>query len=112
MTSSASERRAVELERKLAQIHLLVFDVDGTLTDGHVVYQGGEETCVFHVHDGQGIVWLLEAGLVVAWISGRGSDAVVRRARELGVEELQLRVADKASAMSELQRRRNRWAFL
>jgi 3-deoxy-D-manno-octulosonate 8-phosphate phosphatase (KDO 8-P phosphatase) len=94
------------LARILAEARLLVLDVDGTLTDGRIAYLGGEELCTFHVHDGQGLAWLRAAGVEVAWISGRGSEAVVRRARELGISELELHATDKASALSELQRRR------
>jgi 3-deoxy-D-manno-octulosonate 8-phosphate phosphatase (KDO 8-P phosphatase) len=93
------------LERTLAEVRLAVFDVDGTLTDGRVVYVGDEELCSFHVHDGQGLVWLREAGLELAWISGRGSRAVERRAAELGIRELHLHVRDKAAGLAELQRR-------
>lgn len=96
------ETRVVEL---LAAARLLALDVDGTLTDGRVAYLGDEELAVFHVHDGQGLVWLREAGLQLAWISGRGSLAVERRARELGVREVHLGVADKARVLAELQAR-------
>ena len=93
------------VERALAEARLLALDVDGTLTDGRVSYVGTEEIATFHVHDGLGLVWLREAGVEVAWISGRGSQAVQRRARELGVRELHLGVQDKARVLSELQRR-------
>jgi len=98
---------AVELplEAALAAIRLVVLDVDGTLTDGGVRYLGDEELVTFHVHDGAGLVWLREAGLTLAWISGRGSPAVEHRARELGVRELFLRVGDKASVLRALQQR-------
>jgi 3-deoxy-D-manno-octulosonate 8-phosphate phosphatase (KDO 8-P phosphatase) len=101
--SSPHDERA--LERILAEARLLALDVDGTLTDGRVSYVGDEELATFHVHDGLGLVRLREAGVHVAWISGRGSRAVERRARELGVRELHLGVEDKARALDELQRR-------
>jgi 3-deoxy-D-manno-octulosonate 8-phosphate phosphatase (KDO 8-P phosphatase) len=101
----SSEPAARALERELARARLLVLDVDGTLTDGRVAYLGDEELAVFHVHDGQALVWLRAAGLEVAWISGRGSRAVERRAAELGVREVHLRVSDKGRALEELQRR-------
>ena len=82
-----------------------MFDVDGTLTDGRIAYLGGEELCTFHVHDGQGLVWLREAGLELAWITGRGSRAVEARARELGVHELHQRVTDKRAVLCALQER-------
>ena len=82
-----------------------MFDVDGTLTDGRVAYLGSEELCTFDVHDGQGLVWLRQAEVELAWITGRGSRAVEARALELGVRELFQRVADKGSVLRELQRR-------
>ena len=105
LASSPRHPAAGALERALAEARLLVLDVDGTLTDGRVAYLGDEELCTFDVHDGQGLVWLREAGLELAWISGRGSRAVERRARELGVRELHLRVGDKARVLAELQTR-------
>jgi 3-deoxy-D-manno-octulosonate 8-phosphate phosphatase (KDO 8-P phosphatase) len=99
----ASDPRA--LETALARVRLVALDVDGTLTDGRVAYLEGKELATFHVHDGQGLVWLREAGIEVAWISGRGSPAVEQRARELGVRELHLGIRDKARALVELQQR-------
>jgi 3-deoxy-D-manno-octulosonate 8-phosphate phosphatase (KDO 8-P phosphatase) len=101
--SSPNDERA--LERALAGARLVALDVDGTLTDGRVSYAGSEEVATFHVHDGLGLAWLREAGVQVAWISGRGSRAVERRARELGVRELHLDVEDKARALDVLQRK-------
>ncbi|MDG2142270.1 MAG: phenylphosphate carboxylase subunit delta [Planctomycetota bacterium] len=85
-----------ELASRLAQIKLLVLDVDGVLTDGRVYYDdaGGEsrvELQAFHARDGLGINLLRSAGVHVAWISGRGCAATRRRAEELGIEELHLR---------------------
>ena len=84
-----------ELERRLSQVRLFALDVDGTLTDGGVVYLGGEELQRFCVRDGQGLVWLRRAGVELAWISGRGCEATRRRAEELGVQHLVLRCGDK-----------------
>ncbi len=94
-----------ELARILARARLLALDVDGTLTQGRVSYLGEEELVSFSVHDGQGLVWLLEAGVEVAWISGRGSRAVRRRAQELRVREVHLQVASKEAALAEVQER-------
>jgi 3-deoxy-D-manno-octulosonate 8-phosphate phosphatase (KDO 8-P phosphatase) len=101
--AGTSPRPAEELERRLANARLLVFDVDGTLTDGGVNYVGDQELCRFHVHDGQGLVWLAQAGLTLAWISGRGSRAVERRALELGVKRVVLGAVDKAAALERMQ---------
>jgi len=94
-----------ELQPFLARVRLVALDVDGTLTDGSVNYLGSEELVRFHVHDGQGLVWLRQAGLELAWISGRGSAAVRARAAELGVGELHLSVGPKAEVLAEVQDR-------
>jgi 3-deoxy-D-manno-octulosonate 8-phosphate phosphatase (KDO 8-P phosphatase) len=87
----------------LARAQLLALDVDGTLTDGRVVYVGENELQSFCVRDGQGLVWLRRAGVKLAWISGRGCVATERRARELGVEFLHLRCKDKTQALAAAQ---------
>ncbi len=87
----------------MARIRLLAMDVDGTLTDGGVVYDdAGRESKRFHIHDGLGIVMAGFVGLQIAWLTGRSSPAVERRARELGVAHLLQGVRDKGRALLEL----------
>ena len=77
-----------EVRRRLEPIRLLVLDVDGVLTDGMLVYTNqGEERKRFCVRDGLAIRLLLKAGIEVAVLSGRASEAVSIRLRELGVKE-------------------------
>jgi 3-deoxy-D-manno-octulosonate 8-phosphate phosphatase (KDO 8-P phosphatase) len=61
-----------ELMSRAAQIQLVIFDVDGVLTDGRL-YLGndGAEYKAFHIRDGHGIRMLIDAGIEVAIISGR-----------------------------------------
>lgn len=76
-----------EIMARAARVRLVVFDVDGVLTDGRLIMgEGGEEYKVFHSRDGQGIVMLRDAGLQVAIISGRSSPVVSERMAALGVE--------------------------
>jgi 3-deoxy-D-manno-octulosonate 8-phosphate phosphatase (KDO 8-P phosphatase) len=85
---------------RAAKIRLACFDVDGTLTDGRLVYPGTQsalansdtgndsfthERKAFHVHDGQGLVLLRKTGIDVALITARRSAAAEQRGRELGV---------------------------
>ena len=87
----------------LAAIRLLVLDVDGVLTDGTLRYSAnGEVEKTFHVRDGHGIKSLARAGVKVAVISGRDSQAVARRCADLGISELQQGVEDKAAAFAAL----------
>jgi YrbI family 3-deoxy-D-manno-octulosonate 8-phosphate phosphatase len=77
----------------------LFLDVDGVLTDGRIYLDDrGRELKVFDSKDGQGIKKALEEGLKVAWISGRSSNAVLLRARELGVRGVRQGVKDKKTA--------------
>lgn len=88
---------------RLARIRLLALDVDGTLTNGAVFYDdAGQELKRFHIHDGLGIVLAGFVGLQIAWITGRKSLIVERRARELGVARLAQGVRDKAAALTEI----------
>lgn len=97
-------RVAVRLRDDLAGVRLVALDVDGVLTEGGIVYTGDQETQTFHVHDGAGLVWLIRAGLRVAWITGRGCASTERRARELGCE-LFTKVRDKRAKLEELRAR-------
>lgn len=78
-----------QINRLAAGIKLLVLDVDGVLTDGRVVWDSeGREIKFFHVRDGHGLKLLQRAGIEVAWLSGRASQANRVRAQELGVTRL------------------------
>lgn len=73
-----------QLQEKLRKIKLVVLDVDGVLTDGAIIYAGGDiDTKEFHVQDGFGITLGRQAGLKFAVLTGRTSDAVKRRVTEL-----------------------------
>jgi len=84
-------------------IRLMIFDVDGVLTDGRLyLSDSGEEMKAFNTRDGQGIKLLREAGIAVGVITARSSRVVERRARELGIELLRQGAVDKASVFAEL----------
>jgi 3-deoxy-D-manno-octulosonate 8-phosphate phosphatase (KDO 8-P phosphatase) len=84
-------------------IRALVTDVDGVLTDGGLYYaENGDELKRFDVRDGQGLVSLREAGLLVAIVTRRQSTIVTRRARDLGIREVHQNVTDKAAVVRDL----------
>jgi 3-deoxy-D-manno-octulosonate 8-phosphate phosphatase (KDO 8-P phosphatase) len=98
--------REDRIDERLARTRLLVLDVDGVLTDGRVTYlEGGQELQSFNVHDGAAFAWLREAGVEIAWITGRGSEATRRRAKELGVTELHMQARPKGGVLERLQLR-------
>lgn len=88
------------------KIHALFFDVDGVLTDGRLYLDDrGHEFKVFDTKDGHGIKMALEAGLKVAWISGRNSAATLARARDLGVRAVRQGVRDKRAVAADYLKR-------
>lgn len=89
--------------QNLKRIKLLIMDIDGVLSDGKIIYDSqGNDYRVFHVHDGYGIRLVQEVGIKVAFISGRHSPIIDRRAHDLGVEEVYQNVVDKAEVLGEL----------
>lgn len=89
--------------QRAASVKLLVLDVDGVLTDGSIYYgNNGEELKAFSIRDGLGVKLLQRSGVQVAIITGRRSEIVLRRARELGITEVMQGREDKRSALEEL----------
>ncbi len=87
------------------EIRLLGLDVDGVMTDGRLYYgTDGTEFKAFHVHDGSAVKMLLAAGTPIAIISGRRSEAVDRRAAELGVPYVFTGVGDKVASLDEVSK--------
>lgn len=87
----------------MQKVKLIALDVDGTLTDGTLLYDSaGGQAKAFHVADGLGIVMAQSLGLHVAVISGRTSRAVVARLAELKVKDLIQNCGDKAAALATL----------
>ena len=85
------------------QIKLIALDVDGTLTDGTLLYSDDDvQAKAFHVADGLGIVMAQAVGIKVAIISGRASRVVERRMAELKVADLVQNCGDKAVALENL----------
>jgi len=77
------------VQTKAKNIKLLLLDVDGVLTDGRIILDNqGNEQKAFHVRDGHGIKMAQRAGLVIGIITGRKSEVVSIRARELEITEV------------------------
>lgn len=91
------------LRKRLAEVRLLVFDVDGVLTEGRIIYTDqGAEAKAFDVKDGLGIRVASDAGLGVALMTGRTSQVIQRRGRDLRITDVLQRVGDKAAALRRL----------
>jgi 3-deoxy-D-manno-octulosonate 8-phosphate phosphatase (KDO 8-P phosphatase) len=82
-------------------------DADGVLTDGKIVFlSGGNEAKMFDSKDGVGIKLAQRAGLKTGVISGRESEALLRRCEELGMDEIHQRVFEKLGAYEEILKKR------
>ena len=87
---------------RLSRIKLLAMDVDGTLTDGGMLFLNGEQMKVFSVYDGLGIRLAMNYGLEIVWVTGNLTSAVADRARTLGVEGVYQRARYKSVAMDRI----------
>lgn len=85
---------------KLKSIKLLLLDVDGVLTDGSIIYNDNRvETKFFNVKDGLGIRLLMEAGIKAGIVTGRSSQALHHRCKNLGIDYIFDDVNDKAGVL-------------
>ncbi len=81
------------------RVRLMLFDVDGVLTDGQIWHGPmGAEIKAFHGFDGHGLKMLGKSGVPCGIITGRKSSAVELRAKELGIEHVRQGVEEKRGA--------------
>jgi 3-deoxy-D-manno-octulosonate 8-phosphate phosphatase (KDO 8-P phosphatase) len=93
---------AAVLERA-AKIKLMIFDVDGVMTDGGLYYGAeGELAKRFNVLDGHGIIALQKSGVETALITARQSDILAQRAAGLGITHVHQGARDKRAVFEEL----------
>lgn len=92
------------LRARIIPLRMMIFDVDGVLTDGRIIYHDdGSETKQFDVHDGHGIRLLQRSGRVeVAFLTGRFCRAVAHRAAALGITRIYQNVKRKLDAYQEI----------
>jgi 3-deoxy-D-manno-octulosonate 8-phosphate phosphatase (KDO 8-P phosphatase) len=90
------------------QITMLLFDCDGVLTDGRIVLgNAGQELKFFSTKDGMGLSIWRRAGFTCGCITGRASEALERRARELSFDELHQGIKNKREVLYEIMNRRH-----
>jgi 3-deoxy-D-manno-octulosonate 8-phosphate phosphatase (KDO 8-P phosphatase) len=103
MNQQSESPELVGLARKL---RFLLLDVDGVLTDGGIILIGGDQEAKrFDVQDGMGITVARAAGLKIGIITSRSSEVVLRRAKELKIDEIIQGVRTKTDALDDLVRR-------
>jgi 3-deoxy-D-manno-octulosonate 8-phosphate phosphatase (KDO 8-P phosphatase) len=88
---------------RASRIRLVLFDVDGVLTDGKIVmHADGTESKVFDIKDGTAIVWAMRLGLQVGFLSARSSAATGQRAAQLGVTLVHQGVSSKLETYDQI----------
>jgi 3-deoxy-D-manno-octulosonate 8-phosphate phosphatase (KDO 8-P phosphatase) len=81
------------------RVSLLLFDVDGVLTDGRLLLDAdGRESKQYHIRDGTALVWARQAGLLTGLLSARSSASTTERARQLGIPIVRQGASDKLTA--------------
>lgn len=96
----------MSIETRSRRVKLLVFDVDGVLTGGQLIFgPGGEALKQFHAQDGLGINAAHRAGLKTAVITGRESEMVRLRGAELSITEVCQGARDKVRRLDELMKK-------
>jgi 3-deoxy-D-manno-octulosonate 8-phosphate phosphatase (KDO 8-P phosphatase) len=98
---------ATTVKKRAAQIKVILMDVDGTMTDGSVTLLSQPdgsalEIKTFDAHDGQGLTLAQTAGLRTGCITGRESPALLRRAHEMKMEFIYMKIPLKMPAYEEI----------
>ncbi len=92
----------IDLARR---VRLLLFDVDGVLTDGKILlHPDGSESKRFDIRDGTAIVWAHKSGLLVGLLSARSAAATLQRASQLGITIVHQGVGSKLDAYEQILR--------
>ena len=93
----------LDIRSKALKIKLVVFDVDGVMTDGSIIYdENGIEYKTFNAKDGQGIVNITKAGIKTAIITARENNTVKHRFENLGMTKLYMGRKNELNALKEM----------
>jgi 3-deoxy-D-manno-octulosonate 8-phosphate phosphatase (KDO 8-P phosphatase) len=95
-----------QITEKLKQIRLVIFDVDGVLTDGSLIMgDDGQEYKAFNAKDGHGMKMLLASGVEIGIISARNSLVVGNRMQGLGIKHVYQGQRNKLKAFADLKKK-------
>lgn len=93
----------MSIQARAERIKLVLFDVDGVLTDGKILLHGdGSESKQFDIKDGLAIVWAQRAGLTIGFMSARTSPTTLHRAAHLGVTLVHQGVSNKLDTYEQV----------
>ncbi len=95
----------MDFAEKLKRVRLIAFDVDGVMTDGSLFYTAQNDFKNFNAQDGLALRLLVESKMIVAIVTGRKSQAVERRMKELKITEILQGVENKRLALENLKKK-------
>ena len=96
----------MDLKKRASKIRLLVFDVDGVMTDGSITYdQNGLEYKTFNAKDGHGLAKMIKYGFMTAVITGRRNGTVDRRSEDLHFTEVYQGVKNKLPILEAIMQK-------
>ena len=97
-----------KVEIKLSKITTIFFDVDGIFTDGSLYFSDNEVILTkFNVHDGMGCILLRELGIKLLILTSRQSNAIIKRFKDLGINEIYTNVLKKKDFIIEYSKSYN-----
>ena len=103
LVRSTGQARAELVEARARRVRLILFDVDGVLTDGKLLlHADGTESKQFDIKDGTAIVWAQRCGLTVGLLSARSSASTTHRATQLGIALVHQGVASKLDTFERI----------
>ncbi len=101
--SSRQDGPPAAIEALARRLRLLLFDVDGVMTDGRILlHADGTESKQYHIRDGTGLVLARRSGLLTGLLSARTSAATLERARQLSIPIVRQGAANKLTAYDEI----------
>ena len=96
----------MDLNQRASKIKLLVFDVDGVMTDGSITYdENGIEYKTFNAKDGHGLAKMVKNGYMTAVITGRRNGTVDRRSEDLHFTEVYQGVKNKLPILEAIMQK-------
>jgi 3-deoxy-D-manno-octulosonate 8-phosphate phosphatase (KDO 8-P phosphatase) len=101
-------KKGRKMIKKAEKVKMIIFDIDGTLTDGSIIIDSkGNESKKFNVKDGFAIAQAVLNGIICVIITGRESEVVKIRAKELKIEEIYQGIKDKSVKIREVVKKYN-----
>jgi len=93
----------ISVEERAKDIRIVVFDVDGIMTDGGLMLSDdGQESKTFHSQDGLGLKLLKNTGIKLGIVTGRTSNVVIKRAQNIGITDIHQGIEDKLEAFDAI----------